>query len=386
MSRDIILSSLWVKGEISNFKNHYSGHLYFTLKDEKSLIKCVMFKSQASLLKFMPEDGLKVIIRGSVTVYERDGQYQLYAEGMQPDGLGSLHLAYEQLKKRLEAEGLFDKLRKKKIPYIPSAIGVITSSTGAVIKDILNITGRRFPSVKIKLLPVAVQGEQAPSQIARAIRKFNELRNVDVIIIARGGGSIEELWAFNDELVARTIFTSSIPIISAVGHETDFTITDFAADLRAPTPSAAAEMVVPDRSVLIDYINNLDCQLRNSLQKNLQQKRAVYERLMGSVIFKRPYDKVNQETLRLDNLVKYLRIGLLSAVDRSRSRFSTLTGRLDALSPLSVLSRGYGVVRDRENGDVIKSVQHVKRGKNIVVRLSDGELDCCVEDIKENSK
>ncbi|HEX3027984.1 MAG TPA: exodeoxyribonuclease VII large subunit, partial [Clostridia bacterium] len=223
ISKDMILSNVWVKGEISNYKYHYSGHMYFTVKDENSLLKCVMFRTNAAGLKFKPENGMKVIIRGYVSVFERDGQYQLYAEEMQPDGIGNLHLAFEQLKMKLQEEGLFDQKYKKKIPYLPESIGVITSRTGSVIKDIINIVSRRFQNIQLKILPVAVQGEQASAQIARAVRRFNELGNVDVIIIARGGGSLEELWAFNEEIVARSIFASELPVISAVGHETDFT-------------------------------------------------------------------------------------------------------------------------------------------------------------------
>ena len=249
-SRDMVLSGLWVKGEVSNFKNHYSGHMYFTVKDENSLIKCVMFKANASGLKFMPEDGMKVIIRGYLSVFERDGQYQLYAEEMQPDGVGSLHIAFEQLKKKLEAEGLFAASAKKRLPYLPQSIGVITSSKGSVIRDIINILSRRFYNVAIKVYPVQVQGEQAAGQISAAVRRLNELELADVIIIARGGGSLEELWAFNEEIVARSIYESRIPVISAVGHETDFTISDFVADMRAPTPSAAAELVM----VLVELI------------------------------------------------------------------------------------------------------------------------------------
>ncbi len=251
IDRDNNLSDIAVKGEISNYKLHYSGHMYFTLKDESGIVRCVMFKTQGMRVKFDMADGMKVIVRGNISVFERDGQYQLYAHDVQPDGMGSLYLAYIQLKERLEKEGLFDQSRKRPIPFLPGTIAVVTSSTGAVIRDIINVTGRRAPGVNIRLFPVAVQGEGAAAQIAHAVDRINELNFADVIIIARGGGSLEELWAFNEETVARSIFRSRIPVISAVGHETDYTISDFTADLRAPTPSAAAEIAVPEREALL---------------------------------------------------------------------------------------------------------------------------------------
>ncbi len=378
-ARDLVLSGLWVKGEVSNFKNHYSGHLYFTVKDENSLIKCVMFKSHASLLRFMPEDGMKVIIRGYLSVFERDGQYQLYAEDMQPDGLGSLHIAFEQLKKKLQAEGLFDVSRKRRLPYLPECIGVITSSKGSVIRDIINILSRRFYNVNIKVYPVQVQGELAAGQISAAIKRLNELDCVDVIILARGGGSLEELWAFNEEIVARSIFESKIPVISAVGHETDYTISDFVADMRAPTPSAAAELVMPEKAAVAGAINNFNLRLRNALFKKVEINRLSLKRLTGSTAFKQPYNKVYQERLRLDVLSKYMQKALEAERKSHGNRLSLLVARLDALSPLSALARGYGIVKSKKDNNVVRTVKNVKTGDKLEISLQDGSFGCTVD-------
>lgn len=384
-SKDLILSNLWVKGEISNYKYHYSGHMYFTVKDQASVLKCVMFKTQNSGLKFVPENGMKVIIRGYISVFERDGQYQLYAEEMQPDGIGNLHLAYEQLKKRLDEEGLFNISKKKVLPFLPKSIGVVTSSTGSVIRDIINILNRRFFNIDLKIFPVAVQGELASRQISRAIRRLNELNNVDVIILARGGGSIEELWAFNEEIVARSIFESSIPVISAVGHETDYTIADFVSDLRAPTPSAAAEIVIPERNMLEERIENLNSRLKYSLYKNLSLNRERFERLMGSLVFKRPYDRIYQERMKLDVLNKYMYKALSVNNERFMSKLHFLIGKLNALSPLTVLSRGYSTAKSKDSGKFIKSVEDIKKGDEIEVSLRDGRINCVVNSIDKNN-
>jgi len=381
ISRDLILSNLWVKGEISNFKYHYTGHLYFTIKDEKSLLKCVMFKSQASGLRFNPENGMKVIIKGYVSVFERDGQYQLYVEEMQPDGVGDLHVAFEQLKQKLKEEGLFDESRKKKLPFLPRSIGVVTSITGSVIRDIMNVLNRRFYNIDLKIYPVQVQGEVAAEQIARAIRKINEANCVDVIILARGGGSLEELWPFNEEIVARSIAGSNIPIISAVGHETDFTISDFAADVRAPTPSAAAELVVPEKSVLKNRVNELDLRLKNSIHKFLRLKRTDLERLSSSVPFRQPYNRVYQERMRLDILNKNMYREIISKVDRTRTKVQFLIEKLDALSPLGVLARGYSITKLNKNDKVVKSVNGVNIGDELKISVCDGNIDCKVIDV-----
>lgn len=378
-SKDLVLSGLWVKGEVSNFKSHYSGHLYFTIKDENSLVRCIMFKGNAAGLKFIPEDGMKVIIKGYLSVFERDGQYQLYAEDMQPDGLGSLHIAFEQLKKKLQAEGLFNQSAKKKLPYLPGSIGVITSSKGSVIKDIINILSRRFYNVNIKVYPVQVQGDQAAGQIAAALRRLDSLGLVDVIILARGGGSLEELWAFNEEIVARSIYNSKTPVISAIGHETDFTIADFAADVRASTPSAAAEIVMPEKAVVIDRINNLNIRIRNALNNKLDKGRHYVKRLMSSTIFKQPYNKVYQERLRLDVLNKYMKRAVDAEIKNYENRLSLLVARLDALSPLSALARGYALVKLKNDNVLIKSVNNVNPGDKLEISLQDGKFICTAD-------
>lgn len=381
VARDIVLSNLWVRGELSNFKNHSSGHLYFTIKDDKSLLKCVMFRSQAMTLKFLPKDGMKVIIRGYVSVFERDGQYQLYAEEMQPDGLGSLHIAFEQLKQKLQAEGLFDVSKKKCLPYLPDAIGVVTSATGSVIRDIINVLSRRFYNVRLILYPVQVQGEMAAGQIARAIARFNELKCVDVIILARGGGSLEELWAFNEEIVARSINKSEIPVISAVGHETDFTIADFAADLRAPTPSAAAELVIPDKALVKDKLAGLDSRLRNALRKKISLDRSRYNLLSSSTALRQPFNRIYQEKLRLDMQQKLLQRAYEAAIKKHRSDLSLLAGKLNALSPLDALARGYSIARLKESGRLVKSTEQVQQGEKLVISVTDGDMECTIDEL-----
>lgn len=316
MSRDLILSNLWVRGEISNFKYHSSGHMYFTLKDENCSLKCVMFRTYNLHLKFMPENGMKVIVKGYISVFERDGQYQLYAEEMQNDGIGDLYIAFEQLKRRLASEGLFDPAHKKKIPFMPRTIGVVTSATGSVIRDIMNILDRRFYNSYIKIFPVRVQGETAALEISHAISKLDEIGGVDVIILARGGGSLEELWPFNEEIVARSIFNSSIPVISAVGHETDYTIADFVADLRAPTPSAAAELVMPEKVTIINRIRELNVRMVDALQRNVKQKRDMLKKLADSVVFRQPYDRIYQERMKLDILNRDLKKSMFASLER----------------------------------------------------------------------
>lgn len=382
IANDTILSGIWVKGEISNFKNHYSGHLYFTLKDESSVLKCVMFRSYASALRFVPENGMKMIVRGYVSVFERDGQYQLYAEEMQPDGVGALYVAFEKLKQKLASEGLFDEAKKKKLPYMPSAIGVVTSSTGAVIRDIINVLSRRFYNVNIKLYPVQVQGEQAAGQIAAAVRRLNQLKNVDVIIVARGGGSLEELWAFNEEVVARSIYESEIPVISAVGHETDFTIADFAADVRAPTPSAAAELAMPELSIVQNRLDTLRMRLRNGALKKISMDRLILKRLSESTVFKQPYNRIYQERMLLDVQKKYMDKALAALESGYRNKLSLLAARLDSLSPLNSLARGYSIVKTKKDGMLIKSVKSVNNGARLVVQVTDGRLECVVDGIE----
>lgn len=382
ISRDIILSGIWVKGEISNFKSHYSGHFYFTIKDEKSVLKCVMFRSHAASVMFEPEDGMKVLIRGYISVFERDGQYQLYAEEIQPDGVGALYIAFEKLKQKLSAEGLFDEARKRKLPYLPGSIGVVTSSTGAVIRDIINILSRRFYNVNIKVYPVQVQGEAAAGQIAAAVRRFSELGNVDVVIVARGGGSLEELWAFNEEVVARSIYESRIPVISAVGHETDFTISDFVADVRASTPSAAAELVMPERSVVENRLDSLKMRLRNAIMKKAAMERLTLKRLEESVAFRQPYNKIYQDRMLLDVQKRYMQKALSVLSAQYRNRLSLLAARLDSLSPLNSLARGYGIIRSEKDDTLVKSIYSVNIGDSLRVFVTDGTLSCIVRNIE----
>jgi exodeoxyribonuclease VII large subunit len=333
----------------------------------------------------MPEDGMKVIIRGYVSVFERDGQYQLYAEEMQPDGIGALYIAFEKLKKKLEAEGLFDASKKKKIPYLPRAIGVVTSSTGAVIRDIINVLSRRFYNVNLKLYPVQVQGEQAAGQIAAAVRRLNELDNVDVIIVARGGGSLEDLWPFNEEIVARSIYESWIPVISAVGHETDFTIADFVADMRAPTPSAAAELAMPERAVVENRLDSLMLRLRNAIMKKTSMERLSLKRIEGSVAFRQPFNRIYQDRMLLDVQKKYMQKALSALNTNYRNRLSLLAATLDTLSPLKSLARGYSITKSKKDGSLIKSIHAVSVGDRLEISLTDGRLGCTVDSIGEDN-
>jgi exodeoxyribonuclease VII large subunit len=384
-SFDNVLSNVCVTGEISNFKLHSSGHMYFTLKDEQSVIRCVMFKTQAQRLRFIPEDGLKVIVRGYVSIYEAGGLYQLYPESMEPDGLGNLYLAFEQLKQKLEKEGLFKSEFKKKLPFLPRRIAVVTSPTGAVIRDIMNVLFRRYPNVILKLYPVKVQGEYAARQISDALRAINLHKSADVIIIARGGGSLEELWPFNEEIVARSIYESDVPVVSAVGHETDFSIADFAADLRAPTPSAAAELVVPEKEALLKALFDIRLRLKRALAGRIQNERQYLTRLMKSPALRHPIDRVNQRKMDIEAIKKNLEKSIARKLEIEKSRLCTIYGKLDALSPLKVLSRGYGIARN-EFGKIIKSVSQVRLGDCIELIISDGTIRCEAEDIIQADK
>ena len=368
---DEALNAVVVKGEISNFKNHYTGHLYFTLKDEKSLIKCIMFKSYADRLGFKPKDGMKVMVFGSVSVFERDGIYQIYVKAMKEDGKGDLYEAYEKLKADLEKEGLFDESHKKKIPLKPNIIGVLTSQTGSVIRDIINVSTRRNPNTYIRLFPVPVQGPGAAEEIARGIKLMNEKRLADVLIIGRGGGSLEDLWPFNEEIVARAIYNSEIPIISAVGHETDFTIADFVADLRAPTPSAAAELANPDIYELKEKINSYKQRSRLALKKKLEVMRLRVDKINASQVFKEPYRKINDYSLELDKNIKSLEVSVKNILNKSKSNFAEKIAKLDALSPLKTLTRGYSITE--KNGIIIKSKNDLSKDDEINLRFIDGE-------------
>ena len=367
---DEYLNSVFVKGEISNFKHHYTGHMYFTLKDETSLIKCVMFKSWTATLNFVPKDGIKVMVLGSVSVFERDGVYQIYCNAMQEDGMGNLYTAYEELKKKLENEGLFDKEHKKKIPFMPKIIGVLTSNTGAVIKDIINVSTRRNPNVYIRLLPVPVQGAGAGEKIAKAIKLMNEKKMADVIILARGGGSIEDLWPFNEESVARSIYESELPVISAVGHETDFTIEDFVADLRAPTPSAAAELAVADISELQNDISLYKRRLKLALKRKTEIMRLRYEKCLNSRVYKEPYQKINDYYMQIQKNMKIIENAGIKKLKDCKLEATKIITKLDTLSPLKTLTRGYCVTES--DGKIVSKVKDLKKDMEISLKFQDG--------------
>ena len=367
------LNAILVKGEISNFKNHYTGHLYFTLKDETSLIKCIMFKSYAEKLQFKPKDGMKVMVFGTVSVFERDGVYQIYSKNMIEDGIGDLHEKFEQLKAKLEEEGLFDAQHKKPIPMFPKVIGVLTSQTGAVIRDIINVSSRRNPNVYIRLLPVPVQGPGAGEQIAEKIKIMNDKKLADVLIIGRGGGSLEDLWPFNEEIVARAIYNSEIPIISAVGHETDFTIADFVADLRAPTPSAAAELAVPDIFELKQKIQNYQNRYRIALKKKLEVMKLRLEKIMKSRAYTDPKRKILDNSILLDNLVKRLEKTIKDLQNTKTNKYKELIAKLDTLSPLKTLVRGYSLTE--KDGKIVKSVKQINKKDIISIRFTDGKKE-----------
>lgn len=373
ISADEALSNIIVKGEISNFKNHYTGHMYFTLKDENSLIKCIMFKTYAQRLNFMPKDGMKVFVLGGVSVFERDGIYQIYVKAMQEDGIGALYREYEELKKKLEQEGLFSEAHKKKIPVMPKVIGVLSSQTGAVIKDIINVSTRRNPNVYIRLLPVPVQGEGAAQKIAEGIKLMNDNQMADVLILARGGGSLEDLWPFNEEIVAHAIYNSEIPIISAVGHETDFTIADFVADLRAPTPSAAAELAVPDIYEVKQKINQAQNKLKILLSKKLEIIKLRYEKCINSVVFKEPLRIIRDKQQILDSQIKELEKHIQEKKQQKQTKYVELVSKLDALSPLKTLTRGYSIVEKDEK--IVKSIKDLNSGDKINLKLIDGVKD-----------
>lgn len=429
MEGDSRLSDVWIRGEISNFTHHSSGHMYFTLKDEGSRIRAIMFAAHNQRLPFIPKEGSRVIARGNVSVYERDGQYQFYALHMQPDGIGSLYLAYEQLKKKLEEEGLFAAERKRPLPLFPRTVGVITSPTGAAVRDIMITIKRRYPQVRVILYPVLVQGKGAAPAIVKAIRLMNEMGEADVLIVGRGGGSLEELWAFNEEIVARALYQSMIPVISAVGHETDFTIADFVADLRAATPTAAAELAVPNASEVKARLNQLERQLQQGLQQRLGRSRERLAALRRSPVLVYPRRYMLQHAERLDMLKIRLQGALRTNISLSRQRQASLKQglirfnpqvqvesasrrwdgahrqltaamqslmrgkiqhlqseirHLDALSPLKVMSRGYSLVYDEQERRLIKSLNDVQPGDLVNVKVSDGRLQCQVWGMKED--
>lgn len=374
LDHNIILNNVWIKGEISNFKHHYSGHLYITLKDEGGVLKAVMFRSAASTLAFEPSDGMKVLARGRISVYEAGGSYQLYIEEMIPDGVGELYIAYEKLKKQLESEGLFSPEHKKPIPPFPKRVGVVTASTGAAVRDIINVITRRCPMTQIIIYPAQVQGTGAAQSIVKAIEYFNATDGADTLIVGRGGGSIEDLWAFNEEITARAIYASRIPVISAVGHETDFTIADFAADLRAPTPSAAAEIAVPSAIELRSRIDLYKNRITQNIIKRIESSRLILNRFK----MKTPKDRIEDYSLKLDYLVKSIDSGFKMKIITLKKQLSQQAAKLDALSPLQTLSRGYSIPT-RSDGTVIRSVNDIKGGDEFTLRLRDGQKDCIVK-------
>lgn len=377
---DTVLSDMTVRGEISNFTNHKSGHFYFTLKDDSGVLRAVMFRSYASHLKFLPENGMKVIAHGKISLFVRDGQYQLYADTMEPDGIGALYIAFEQLKEKLAAEGLFAQEHKKPLPKYPSSIGIITSPTGAAVRDIINIASRRYPLARLVLFPCLVQGESAPKELCSGVRFFNEKHPVDIIILGRGGGSLEELWAFNDEKLARVIYASRIPVISAVGHETDFSISDFVSDLRAPTPSAASELALPDSAELSKYLISMSARMRALAEGSVKlraEKLRLYEKKRCLTDLDSLTDDRRMTVLRLSERAEG---AVKLAMEKKHRGFEALTAKLGALDPLSVIARGYSAVF-ASDGRLIKSVKSLSCGDEISFRATDGTATAVIKQL-----
>ncbi len=378
--KNTVLFNISIRGEITNFKPHYTGHLYFTLKDESSCVKCVMFKSYASSLKFNLADGMKVVVTGQVAVYEANGTYQIYCHDIAKEGLGELYQKYEQLKAKLEKEGLFDESHKKRIPFLPKRVGVITSKTGAVIRDIINVSTRRFNRVNLLIYPAATQGVNVKDTVVQGIKELNRLNNVDVIIIARGGGSFEDLFGFNDEEIARQIYDSNIPIVSAVGHETDFTICDFVSDLRAPTPSAAAELVYPNMSEIISRIDILKLRCIKAVQNNLNLKYEKLNQIKKSRLEKIPLDKIMSSRMKIDLDIKKIESILSLKVQKEKSRYLSTISKLDAMSPLKTLSRGY-IIAQSEEGTVITKKEDISVGEELKITVVDGNIKAKVTEV-----
>ena len=382
---DALLSGVAVRGEVSNYKVYPSGHHYFTLKDENASLKCVMFRSSAVRLRFKVENGMKLIAVGKVSVYPRDGAYQLYCSALTPDGIGDLHVAFEQLKEKLAARGLFDPSHKKPLPKFPRTVGIVTSSAGAAVHDILRIINKRYPLIKVRLFPVRVQGVEAPAEIAAAIKYANHNALADVLIVGRGGGSIEDLWAFNDERVAQAIFDSVIPVISAVGHEPDVTISDYVADVRAATPSNAAELVVPDQNALRQEMDALSASMVSVLEQRLKAARQHLAMLSATPSLQYPDVYVKHRRSALDQYAQRLIHAENLNITHCKQRFTEQTAKLDAMSPLKVLTRGYALAQD-DNGKILHSVGDVTPGDKLTVTLRDGTLTAITQQIKENSK
>ncbi len=378
MDQDYVLSHLMVEGELSNYKAYPSGHHYFSLKDAEGSIRCVMFRREASALRFRPENGMRVVVGGRVTVFPRDGQYQLYCNQMQPIGLGDLHVAFEQIKKKLEGEGLFDPRHKKPIPAFPERIALITSPAGAAVRDMIRVLGMRYPAAKVYVVPVRVQGEEAKFELCTALSLVNQQNAADLILIGRGGGSMEDLWAFNEEMVARAIFASQIPVISAVGHEPDVTIADYVSDLRAATPSNAAELAVPDQQELARHIHQRKLRLQRAMQYQLGEYRRSLERAQRSPWMQAPLPILQESRHLLDYQQQKLARGLETSLAKQKKQLGALAASLDALSPLKVLGRGYSITQGAD-GSVKRSVLQVEEDEAIQIRLCDGKLFCRVE-------
>lgn len=384
MEEDVLLNQIAVRGEISNYKMYPSGHHYFTLKDENAALKCVMFKGNAFRLRFRPENGMKVIAMGKITVYPRDGAFQLYCSAMAMDGIGDLYAAFEQLKAKLSAQGLFAPEHKKPLPPIPGTIGIITSSAGAAIHDMLRILNQRYPLTQVRLLPVRVQGAEAPGEIAAAIRYANYHQLADLLIVGRGGGSMEDLWAFNDERVAYAIYESQIPVISAVGHEPDVTISDYVADVRAATPSNAAEIAVPDKNALLQNMDAASSAMVSTFSRQLKEARQRLNTLASSPAISSPTGYLEQRQKALELLQNRLLSAQRYRLQLQQQRFAECAAKLDAMSPLKVLTRGYAIV-NKEDGTILRSVQQAVSGQTVSVTLSDGRLTAVVSDVKEES-
>lgn len=384
MDNDGLLAGVAVKGEISNYKVYPSGHHYFTLKDEGAALKCVMFRGNALRLRFRPDNGMKIIATGRISVYPRDGAYQLYCTSLTPDGVGDLHVAFEQLKAKLSAQGLFDPAHKKVIPTYPQRIGIVTSSAGAAIHDMLRILRKRYPLTKVYLLPVRVQGAEAPGEIAAAIRYANQHNLADLLIVGRGGGSIEDLWAFNDELVAHAIYESEIPIVSAVGHEPDVTISDYVADLRAATPSNAAELAVPDQDALRQSLDTMSSSMATSVLRQVKALRQQLKALSSSASLRSPGQYIQLRAKALEHLCTKLISSEQRIINLKKQRFISATAKLDAMSPLKVLTRGYAMVQSPD-GTVIRSVKQVVPGNEITVCVSDGNMKATLNEVGEKA-
>ncbi len=380
---NINLKSIYIKGEISNFVHHKAGHLYFDIKDEGACLNAIMFAGSARSLKFIPENGMMIIAGGRISSYEKGSRYQIIVTSLEPDGIGSLYIAYERLKEKLRLEGLFDPCHKKPIPKIPSRVGVITSPTGAAVRDIITTSGRRFPYAEIVLYPALVQGEGAAASIVKGLEYFNSQNNIDVIIAGRGGGSIEDLWAFNEEIVARAIYASKIPVISAVGHETDFTIADMVADLRAPTPTAAAELALPSTPELMHKFDNITDKMRTLLSSRFSLYRQSVKRLSDSRALTSPQNTIDDRRIYLGTVYDRLDSKMRFYLSGRKNEFVKLTTALESLNPMSVISRGYSAVYD-STGKIIKSAKQIDKGQNIKFRLTDGEVSATVDEVNEN--